>query len=219
MSDIFVQHRHKRAAVTGTPRVGNAPTRSQGTAAFAVGCLMAAALFAAAIFGYLPANLMSPVIRLCIAVAGGGFTMFLLGYVSGQLPNGLKIGGPLGVFVLLFLLTPANEIKSFFNNNLAECESNVDDRASVAQPFCEKAVAELPNEPRPLLLLGTAQSNTGRYREAIESWSRALNLGVDKGLAHYNIAFAQYQLKDYESAIKSASLAAKESESNKGLRR
>jgi hypothetical protein len=99
---------------------------------------MAAALFAAAIFGYLPANLMSPVIRLCIAVAGGGFTMFLLGYVSGQLPNGLKIGGPLGVFVLLFLLTPANEIKSFFNNNLAECESNVDDRASVAQPLLRK---------------------------------------------------------------------------------
>jgi tetratricopeptide (TPR) repeat protein len=198
-------------------RGGNSPSSGQGTAAFVVGCVMTVGLFAAAVLGYLPPSLMSPVVRLCIAVAGGGFTMFLLGYMSATLPNGLKVGGPLGVFVLLFLLTPAEQIKAYFNPNLTSCESNVDDKPSVAESYCAKAAEELPSEPRPVYLLGVAQSNSENYRAAIDSWRRALALGYDKALTHSNIAFGQYQLGEYEDAIKTASLAANESGSNKGI--
>lgn len=156
-------------------------------------------------------------IRLCIAVAGGGFTMFLLGYVQGTLPSGVKVGGPLGVFVLLFFLTPANEIKVSLNENLNKCETNLESRSDLAEAYCEQAVKDLPDEPRPMFLLGTAQSNLGKYREAINSWTKALTLGAEPALTHYNIACAQYQLGDYEAATKSASIAAGEAADNDGL--
>ena len=71
----------------------NTPTFGQGIAAFIVACIVLAGLFAAALSGILPPNLAARVITLCIAVAGSGFTMFLLGSMSWDLPNGLKIGG------------------------------------------------------------------------------------------------------------------------------
>lgn len=73
---------------------------AQKLAAFLVGVLMLGALFASALFGLVAANHVDRIIRLCVAVAGGGFTLFLIGYFDWKLPNGMQIGGPLGVFVL-----------------------------------------------------------------------------------------------------------------------
>ncbi len=200
------------------PLAPNNPTRGQSIAAFSVGCIVLAALLAAALLGLLPANLVPVVIRLCVAVAGAGFTMFLLGYMNWDMPNQLRIGGPLGVFVLLFLVTPGQDIQNYFNKNLEECEANVAHDSDAAESYCEEAAKELPKEPRPIFLLGVAQNNLGKYRDAIGSWSTALSLGADPVLTNYNIAFAYSHLGEYDSAIKFASLAAAKATANSGMR-
>jgi hypothetical protein len=83
------------------------PTPGQQTAAFVIGVLVLVVLLAAALLGYIPEPHRGLVIRLGVAVAGGGFALFLIGYFNLHPPNGLRIGGPLGVFVLLLLLNPA----------------------------------------------------------------------------------------------------------------
>jgi hypothetical protein len=127
----------------------NAPTFGQGTAAFIVACAVLAGLFASALFGLLPSNLAARVVTLCIAVAGSGSTMFLLGSMNWDLPNGLKIGGPLGVFVLLFIWNPGPELRAYVNPALSECETNLDTGSDIAESYCEQALKELPNDPRP----------------------------------------------------------------------
>jgi tetratricopeptide (TPR) repeat protein len=179
---------------------------------------MLAGLFASALSGFLPPNLAARVVSLCIAVAGSGFTMFLLGYMSWDLPNGLKIGGPLGVFVLLFIWNPGPEVRAYLNRALGECETNLETGSDIAESFCEQAARELPGDPRPMFLLGVAQSYRGNYAEAIRSWSKALDLGSDKALTYYNIAYAQYELGDYQGAIDAASKAADHAMAQSGLR-
>ena len=123
-------------------------------------------------------------VTLCIAVAGSGFTMFLLGNMAWDLPNGLRIGGPLGVFVLLFIWNPGPELQAYLNQALTECETNLEAGSDIAESYCEQAAKELPNDPRPVFLLGVAQGNRGNYAEAIRSWSKALDLGADPALTY-----------------------------------
>jgi tetratricopeptide (TPR) repeat protein len=196
----------------------NTPTFGQGTAAFVVSCIFLVILFASALFGFLSPNLAARVVTLCIAVAGSGFTMFLLGNMSWDLPNGLKIGGPLGVFVLLFIWNPGPELQAYLNQALTECETNLEAGSDIAESYCEQAAKELPNDPRPVFLLGVAQGNRGNYAEAIRSWSKALDLGADPALSHYNIAYAKYQLGDYQGAIDAASTAVDDAAAKSGLR-
>lgn len=207
-------------SLSSSPQVtgDNRPTGRQGVAAFAVACAVLAGLFASALSGFLPPSLAARVVSLCIAVAGSGFTMFLLGYMSWDLPNGLKIGGPLGVFVLLFIWNPGPDVRAYLNRALEECETNLETGSDIAESFCEQAARELPDDPRPMFLLGVAQSYRGNYAEAISSWSKALDLGSDKALTYYNIAYAHYELGDYQGAVEAASKAADHATAQPGLR-
>jgi tetratricopeptide (TPR) repeat protein len=69
-----------------------------------------------------------------------------------------------------------------------------------------------------MFLLGVAQSNRGNCHDAINSWSKALDLGADPALTHYNIAYAKYQLGDYQGAVDVASTAAEDAATKPGLR-
>jgi Na+(H+)/acetate symporter ActP len=62
------------------PPVWNEPSKHQKTVAFVVAILVLVALLASAMFGVLPHQYTGDIVKLAIAVAGAGFTLFLTGY-------------------------------------------------------------------------------------------------------------------------------------------
>jgi tetratricopeptide (TPR) repeat protein len=170
---------------------------------------MLGALFASALFGLVASEHVNRIIRLCIAVAGGGFTLFLVGYFDWHLPNGIKIGGPLGVFVLLLIWDPGRGLPELVNANFQVCKDNIQrGEDAIAEAYCAKAVEDLPKSSEARYWLAAAQFHEGRYGEAVASWTKALELGADPARTNYNIAFANFRIGKYEDAIKAAEEAA-----------
>jgi tetratricopeptide (TPR) repeat protein len=197
----------------------NRPTDLQKLAAFVVGVLMLGALFASALFGLVAPEHVNRIVRLCIAVAGGGFALFLLGYFDWHLPNGMQIGGPLGIFVLLLIWDPGQKLPELVNTNFQVCKDNVQrGEDAIAEAYCAKAVEDLPKSPEARYWLAAAQFHEGSYNEAIASWTKALELGADPARTNYNIAFANFRVGKYEDAIKAASAAADATTTNPALR-
>jgi tetratricopeptide (TPR) repeat protein len=185
------------------------PTPGQQTAAFVIGVLVLVVLLAAALLGYIPEPHRGLVIRLGVAVAGGGFALFLIGYFNLHLPNGLRIGGPLGVFVLLLLLNPAEhapeKLAEFFDDDFWACKDNIQhDNFSVAEEDCQRAAEKFPNSTKIANLLALSQYRQGRFRDAINSWKRVLKLGSDPDRAHYNIGLSYFRLGQYAQAVDQA---------------
>ncbi len=197
----------------------NKVSDGQKLAAFIVGVLMLGALFASALFGLVPPEHVNRIVRLCVAVAGGGFALFLVGYFDWDLPNGMQIGGPLGIFVLLLLWNPGKELPNLVNKNFQVCKDNVQSREfAIAEAYCAKAAEDLPDSNEPRYWLGAAQFHQGQYGEAIASWKKALELGADPARSNYNIAFAYFRSKKLEDAIRAGTASADASTANPALR-
>ncbi len=185
------------------------PSWVQQAAAFSVGCVVLVALFAAAIMGWVGADHAGLIVRLCIAVAGAGFTAFLLGYLHLDLPMGIKAGGPIGIFVLLWLINPGKEIQRTVSVALQRCKENAQkEMYDVAAGYCQRAAAELPDDYEPLVWLGQAQFYRAKYPLAIQAWEKALGLGADKAPINYSIGLAYLALKKFNDVRQVAAVAA-----------
>ena len=66
----------------------------------------------------------------------------------------------------------------------------------------EKAILLDPQNPQYRFSLGTLYYTAGDFTEAIRSFEHAVVLKTDWANAHYNLAWALYQNKDSEKAIK-----------------
>jgi tetratricopeptide (TPR) repeat protein len=197
----------------------NSPSNLQKIAAFVVAVIVLGVLFASALCGLVAPEHVNRIIRLCIAIAGAGFTLFLLGYFDWSLPNGIRVGGPIGVFIFLLLWDPGKSLPESFNKNFQACKDNVQsNQDDVAIAYCARAVDELPNSAEARYWLAAAQFHRGQYGDAVSSWKRALELGADVARTNYNIAFAYFRQKNLEEAVKAATAAADASDENPGLR-
>ena len=186
--------------------------------AFVFGCLILVGLIGAAFAGWLPDHLRDGVIRVAIAAAGGGFTLFLFGYFDLHFNQGIKAGGALGVFVLLLLLDPGKKIlpphPPADPEVLINCRNNVVGRQfDYAEDVCERAVAEMNNDYRALTYLGSAQYNRGKIITAIATWEKAIRHGADMTVSKYNMALAYYTGGRYERSAALAAEAARSSNS------
>ncbi|MGH6735265.1 MAG: tetratricopeptide repeat protein [Methyloceanibacter sp.] len=163
-------------------------------------------LLASALLGYVPNQYAGDIFKLGIAVAGAGFALFLIGYFDYE-SRGLRIGGPLGVFVLLMVFNPAKDVPEFLNEylnkNFQACRENVQSQQyDVAEADYAKAAYDLPQSGTAMHWLALCQYHQERYNDAIATWKRALRLGYDPARTYYNIAFANFQLGRYEDAAK-----------------
>jgi tetratricopeptide (TPR) repeat protein len=200
----------------------NQPSKHQMTAAFVVGILVLVVLLASALFGVVPHQYAGDIFKLCIAVAGAGFTLFLIGQFEYK-SKGLSIGGSLGVFVALMFWNPAERVREllheYLNKNFRACRENVQSRQfDVAEADCAKAAYEFPESGSAMHWLALCQYHQERYRDAITSWKRAARLGYEPARTHYNIAFANFQLRKFEDAAKEARLAVDASSGNAALK-
>ena len=74
-----------------------------------------------------------------------------------------------------------------------------------ASDFYHKAEQELPESPEIEYNIGGAMYKQGKYEEAVERYTKALNttdLNLE-GQAHYNLGNTYYRMGDYQNAIKS----------------
>jgi tetratricopeptide (TPR) repeat protein len=188
---------------------GQRPGWPQQLASFVVGCLVLAVLLFAALFQWVEPTYARLIVRLCMAVAGAGFAAFLLGYVKLDLPLGVKAGGPVGIFILLWLTNPGQHILPAVNQALQRCKENILKGAhDVAIAHCQTAVRELPDDYEPVLWLGQAQFYLGQYPLAVQSWTRALSLGADPSATNYGMGLAFLNLKKFDDARQAAIAAA-----------
>lgn len=135
------------------------------------------------------------------------------------MPNGIRVGGPIGVFIFLLPWDPGKTLPESFNKNFQVCKDNVQsNQDDVAIAYCARTVDELPNSaeadngwPLPSFTGATTAmpSHPG---------NGALELGADVARTNYNIAFAYFRQKNFEEAIKAATAAADASSANPGLR-
>lgn len=193
----------------------NKPTAFQTIAAFIVGVVILTVLLAAAITGYIPPQHSSKVFQLAVAVAGAGFSAFLFGYFDWNRLDGIRIGGPLGIFVLLMIWNPAEhvpqQLSEFLNEKFQRCRDSVSEKSATAEEDCAKAVKALPQSSNARYWLAVSQYKQENYHEAIASWKKALQLGSDPARTHYNIAFTNFLLKKYDEAAKEGLAAAEAS--------
>jgi len=204
----------------GTPE-WNRPSTRQAIAAFAVAVIVLAVLLAGALLGWVPRQFSGDIFKLGVAVAGAGFAVFLIGYFDYQ-SKGLRIGGPLGVFVLLMIINPGRNvpdyISEYLNKSFQTCRANVQSQQyDVASADCAKAAAELPQSGTAMHWFALCQYNQEQYHAAISSWKRAVELGYEPARVNYDIAFAYFRLGQYGDAAKHARLAVDESSGNSAL--
>jgi len=201
----------------------NRPSGAQTGVAFGVAIVVLATLLVSALFGIVPQQFVGRIFQLAIAVAGAGFTLFLLGYFDWHRSDGLRIGGPLGVFVLLMILNPGKDVpeylSEYLNKSFHACRENIQSgQYDVAEADCANAAYELPESGAAMHWLALSQYHQERYNDAITSWKRALRLGYEPARIHYNIAFANFQLGRYGAAAKEGMAAVEASATNLGLR-
>jgi tetratricopeptide (TPR) repeat protein len=201
----------------------NKPTTFQTVAAFVVGVGILTLLLAAAITGYIPAQHSGRVFQLAVAVAGAGFSAFLFGYFDWNRLDGIRIGGPLGIFVLLMIWNPVEhvpqQLSEYLNEKFQTCRDNVlSEKSAMAEEDCAEAVKELPQSYKARYWLAVSQFKQENYHEAIASWKKALQLGSEPARTHYNIAFTYFLLKKYDDAAKEGLAAAEESSDSPTLK-
>ena len=83
---------------------------SQAVATFAFGILFIITLLSLAFVFPTPTPIQHLVVRVVLALAAAGVAAMLPGFLELTIPNYLKAGGSLAVFVLIYLRSPANLI-------------------------------------------------------------------------------------------------------------
>jgi tetratricopeptide (TPR) repeat protein len=196
-------------SVDATPPLsGSDTTKSQRTVAFTIGCVVLAVLLVVALRGWVATDLVGPIVRLSIAVAGAGFAGFLFGYFDWNLPGQFKAGGTLGVFLFLLLWNPGSAAIPYLNKNFDSCKDNVlAGHSDIALAFCQQAANELADYYDPVFWLAQAQFGQGSYNAAITSFERALKLGADPARSYYGVALANSKLDKFDQAIEAAERA------------
>ena len=117
------------------------------------------------------------------------------------MPNGIRVGGPIGVFIFLLLWDPGKTLPEAFNKNCQVCKDNVQSsQDDVAIAYCARTVDELPNSAEadtgwPLPSFTGATTATPSH-----PGNGALELGADVARTNYNIAFAYFRQKNLEEA-------------------
>lgn len=204
------------------PHHWNQPSKHHRAIAFGVAILVLVVLLGSTLFGLLPRQYTGDIVKLAIAVAGAGFTLFLTGYFE-HAGNGLRIGGSIGVFVALMFWNPAKNVPEFIseylNKNFQACRENVQSRQfDVAEQDCAKAAQELPESGTAMHWLALCQYYQEHYRAAITSWKRAVRLGYEPARVHYNIAFTYFRLGEFERAAEEAKIAIDKASGNSALK-
>lgn len=70
-----------------------------------------------------------------------------------------------------------------------------------AEELLQKALTDHPENESLWFNIGLAQHLQKKYKVALASWEKALGLGFEKGICHYNIACANAQLGNADEAF------------------
>lgn len=187
------------------------PHWAQQTAAFVVACLILTGLFVGALMGWFGVENTALIVRLCIAVAGAGFANFLMGYLHLHLPLGVKAGGALGVFALLWLIDPGENIPRAVNEPFQKCQRNTSSEAyDAAVGPCRSASKQLPDNYEPDFLLGKAYYHLGKQTLAIQAWEKAIEKGADPAPLRYSIGLGLLEEEEFQDALAASKEAASE---------
>ncbi|HDI52890.1 MAG TPA: tetratricopeptide repeat protein, partial [Candidatus Bathyarchaeota archaeon] len=82
-------------------------------------------------------------------------------------------------------------------------------RLEEASRILLEALRENPEDPNTHFELGCLYAILGRRDKAVEEWRRCLKLNPEMGEAHYALAWAHYDIGDYETAYKHVEMAYK----------
>ena len=80
-------------------------------------------------------------------------------------------------------------------------------RLEEARAFFEEALRVDPEDADALFGLGCVYATLGERDRAVESWRRCLRLNPEMGEAHYALAWAYYDAKDYDTGFRHVEMA------------